>query len=91
MFSKKISTLLILANLWVTTEEGLIDGVTFCISQVATLFEWFLLTAFLAAFVTALCATEKKTENIRLGIFYIHLIYITLSAYFHRSDGVSDK
>ena len=64
MVSRMISTLFILANLWVTTEEGLIDGVTFCISQVATLFEWFLLTAFLAAFVTALCATEKKAENI---------------------------
>ena len=74
MFSKMISTLLILANLWVTAEGGLIDGLVlctsevaalfellaFCASQATALFEWFLLTAFLAAFVTALCATDGK-------------------------------
>ena len=62
MFSKTMSTLLILANLSVTTEVGLIDGVIFCSHQLATLFEWFLLTVFLAAFVTALCGTNKECK-----------------------------
>ena len=63
MFPKMISTLFILANLWTTTEEGLVDGVLFCTSQLSTLFEWFLLCAFLAAFVTALCGADDDKEG----------------------------
>ena len=63
MFLKMTSTLLILANMWVATEEGLIDGFVSCTSQVASIFEWVLLAAFIAAFVTALCDKECKEES----------------------------